>query len=273
MIGRGGRELGEWLVGLPGLEPWDLILIRDRPPSAVLSSVLPGRANPGTLQGWGEPESYCCDWPTPPGIRRCARSNPEHRSRAPRRWNPIVVPVVVPGTWRAAPLMRGPDHGRWQLRGVLRRHLPPPDATARPGDRGPGDAEELLQDAYGRAVVRWRRLRDYQAPEAWVRRVALRLATDRAGRARRRAAALLRLRPSRSPSVELSADSLDLYQALRGLPPRPAPGGGASPPGGVAGRGGRQPAQPAGGDGEVAAQPGPGGAGSSPGSRTGGGPP
>jgi DNA-directed RNA polymerase specialized sigma24 family protein len=61
------------------------------------------------------------------------------------------------------------------------------------GDRG--DAEDLLQDAYGRAAVRWTRLRDYQAPEAWVRRVALRLATDRARRTRRRAAALLRLRP------------------------------------------------------------------------------
>jgi RNA polymerase sigma-70 factor, ECF subfamily len=84
------------------------------------------------------------------------------------------------------------------------------------GDRG--DAEDLLQDAYGRAVVRWRRLRDYQAPEAWVRRVALRLAIDRARRARRRAAALLRLRPSRSPSIDLSADSLDLHTALRGLP-------------------------------------------------------
>jgi RNA polymerase sigma-70 factor (ECF subfamily) len=84
------------------------------------------------------------------------------------------------------------------------------------GDRG--DAEDLLQDAYGRAAVRWRRLRDYQAPEAWVRRVALRLAIDRARRARRRAAALLRLRPPGSPSVELSADSLDLYNALRGLP-------------------------------------------------------
>jgi RNA polymerase sigma-70 factor (ECF subfamily) len=85
------------------------------------------------------------------------------------------------------------------------------------GDRG--DAEDLLQDAYGRAAVRWRRLRDYQAPEAWVRRVALRLAIDRVRRARRRAAALLRLRPARSPADELSADSLDLYNALRGLPP------------------------------------------------------
>jgi RNA polymerase sigma-70 factor, ECF subfamily len=51
-----------------------------------------------------------------------------------------------------------------------------------------------------------------------VRRVALRLATDRARRARRRAAALLRLGPSRSPSIELSADSLDLHTALHGLP-------------------------------------------------------
>ena len=88
------------------------------------------------------------------------------------------------------------------------------------GDRG--DAEDLLQDAYGRAVVRWRRLRDYQAPEAWVRRVALRLATDRARRARRRAAALLRLRPSRSPSIDLSADALDLHTALRGCRPASA---------------------------------------------------
>jgi RNA polymerase sigma-70 factor (ECF subfamily) len=84
--------------------------------------------------------------------------------------------------------------------------------------RDRGDAEDLLQDAYGRAAVRWRRLRDYQAPEAWVRRVAFRLATDRARRTRRRAAALLRLRPPRPPSVELLAESLDLYNALRGLP-------------------------------------------------------
>ena len=81
-----------------------------------------------------------------------------------------------------------------------------------------GSFEEFYEATYGRAALRWRRLRDYQAPEAWVRRVALRLATDRARRARRRAAALLRLRPPRSPSVELSAESLDLANALRGLP-------------------------------------------------------
>ena len=31
MMGRGGRELRKWLVGLPGLEPGDLILIRVLP--------------------------------------------------------------------------------------------------------------------------------------------------------------------------------------------------------------------------------------------------
>jgi RNA polymerase sigma-70 factor, ECF subfamily len=84
------------------------------------------------------------------------------------------------------------------------------------GDRG--DAEDVLQEAYGRASMRWGRLADYEAPEAWVRRVALHLAADRARRARRRAAALLRLRPAPPPAVELSADTLDLADALRRLP-------------------------------------------------------
>jgi RNA polymerase sigma-70 factor (ECF subfamily) len=79
----------------------------------------------------------------------------------------------------------------------------------------PGDAEDLLQEAYARAAIRWRHLRDYDRPEAWVRRVAFHLAADAARRARRRAAALLRLRPPQP--VELSPDSVDLANALRGL--------------------------------------------------------
>ena len=83
------------------------------------------------------------------------------------------------------------------------------------GDRG--DAEELLQEAFGRAALRWRRLSDYEAPEAWVRRVAMRLAADRARRARRRAAALLRLRPPLQPAADLSVESLDLASSMRRL--------------------------------------------------------
>jgi len=35
------------------------------------------------------------------------------------------------------------------------------------------EAEEVVQEAFTRAVARWQRLRDYDRPEAWVRRVAM----------------------------------------------------------------------------------------------------
>jgi DNA-directed RNA polymerase specialized sigma24 family protein len=42
------------------------------------------------------------------------------------------------------------------------------------------EAEDALQEAYARASLHWGRLRAYDAPEAWVRRVALRLAAGHA---------------------------------------------------------------------------------------------
>jgi DNA-directed RNA polymerase specialized sigma24 family protein len=44
------------------------------------------------------------------------------------------------------------------------------------------EAEEIVQEAYARASTRWARLRDHDAPEAWVRRVAMNLAADRGRR-------------------------------------------------------------------------------------------
>jgi predicted RNA polymerase sigma factor len=38
------------------------------------------------------------------------------------------------------------------------------------------EAEEVVQEAFARASVRWTRLRDYDVPEAWAHRVALNLA-------------------------------------------------------------------------------------------------
>jgi RNA polymerase sigma-70 factor (ECF subfamily) len=79
------------------------------------------------------------------------------------------------------------------------------------------EAENALQEAYARAFVRWPRVRDYDLPEAWVRRVALNLAAMSARSLRRRARALLRLGPP--PAVpELSPDLIDLHDALRALP-------------------------------------------------------
>jgi len=81
----------------------------------------------------------------------------------------------------------------------------------------PFEAEDVLQEAYARAAQHWRRVRAYQAPEAWVRRVALNLAADLGRRARRRLAALVRHGPT--PDVpELSGDSVDLLRALGTLP-------------------------------------------------------
>lgn len=55
------------------------------------------------------------------------------------------------------------------------------------GDRH--QAEDIAQEAFARALTRWPRISRYDLPEAWVRRVALRLTID-AGRRMRRAASL-----------------------------------------------------------------------------------
>jgi RNA polymerase sigma-70 factor, ECF subfamily len=81
------------------------------------------------------------------------------------------------------------------------------------------EAEEVVQEAFARASVRWAWLADYDVPEAWVRRVALNLAAERARRLRRQARALRRLGPP--PQVPAaSAEALALLAALRTLPMR-----------------------------------------------------
>ncbi|HET7518035.1 MAG TPA: SigE family RNA polymerase sigma factor [Actinomycetes bacterium] len=80
-------------------------------------------------------------------------------------------------------------------------------------------AEEIIQEAFTRASMRWSRLRDYDVPEAWVRRVAMNLAADRARSLRRQARAILNLGPP--PAVPaVSVDTLALIEALRTVPVR-----------------------------------------------------
>jgi len=79
------------------------------------------------------------------------------------------------------------------------------------------EAEEVVQEAFARASTRWARLRDYDVPEAWVRRVAMNLAADRHRRHHRQVAALHRVGPP--PSVPpVSVDALALVHALGTLP-------------------------------------------------------
>jgi RNA polymerase sigma-70 factor (ECF subfamily) len=83
------------------------------------------------------------------------------------------------------------------------------------------EAEDVAQEAYARALARWSRLRGYDLPEAWVRKVALRIAIDSGRRLRRNLAAALRLAAQRRPAGPEPADDLKytpLGAALLGLP-------------------------------------------------------
>jgi RNA polymerase sigma-70 factor (ECF subfamily) len=83
------------------------------------------------------------------------------------------------------------------------------------------EAEDVAQEAYARALARWWRLRRYDLPEAWVRRVALRIAIDSQRRLRRNLAAAVRLAAQRRPAGPEPEDDLKytpLGAALLGLP-------------------------------------------------------
>ena len=85
------------------------------------------------------------------------------------------------------------------------------------------EAEDIAQEAYARALARWPRLRGYDMPEAWVRRVALRLAIDSGRRARRGQLVSARIAAQRQPPGPEPGDDLRytaLGAALADLPVR-----------------------------------------------------
>jgi RNA polymerase sigma-70 factor (ECF subfamily) len=75
------------------------------------------------------------------------------------------------------------------------------------------DAEDAVQEAFARASVHWGRIRAYELPEAWVRRVALNVAFTGLRRARRVMEVLTRAEPPPLPGA-----TLELVEALRKLP-------------------------------------------------------
>jgi RNA polymerase sigma-70 factor (ECF subfamily) len=80
------------------------------------------------------------------------------------------------------------------------------------GDRG--RAEDVTQEAFIQLLAHWRKVSRYERPEAWVRRVAIRLAVRTARRDRVRAV----LEREVPPSEERPPPDVDLADALRLLP-------------------------------------------------------
>lgn len=80
-----------------------------------------------------------------------------------------------------------------------------------------GEAQDVVQEAYARAWQRWPLVQSYDAPEAWVRQVAWRLAVSRARRAKVGLGKLRRHGPP--PDVPaLEPDHVALVAALRQIP-------------------------------------------------------
>ncbi len=80
-----------------------------------------------------------------------------------------------------------------------------------------GEAEDVTQEAYGRAWRQWPQVSRMADPQAWVRTVAWRLAANGL-RHRRRAAVRLLLRVPVSPTPEPSVDNVAIVEALRRIP-------------------------------------------------------
>jgi RNA polymerase sigma-70 factor (ECF subfamily) len=78
------------------------------------------------------------------------------------------------------------------------------------------EAQDLAQEAFCRAWQRWRTVSEYDEPLAWIRRVAMNLATSRWRRLRVAKAHLRRERPADVPP--LGPDHVALVAALRRLP-------------------------------------------------------
>ena len=78
------------------------------------------------------------------------------------------------------------------------------------------EAQDIAQETFCRAWLRWGRLAHYDNPAAWVRRVAFHLAHSRWRRVRTATAHLVRQRVESTP--EVNPDHVAVVAALRKLP-------------------------------------------------------
>jgi RNA polymerase sigma-70 factor, ECF subfamily len=77
------------------------------------------------------------------------------------------------------------------------------------------EAEDAVQEAYARAWQRWDKVREYGAPEAWIRTVAYRIAISASRKAKNRLLAQHHHGAGRDQLPGLNPDHLVLMDALR----------------------------------------------------------
>jgi RNA polymerase sigma factor (sigma-70 family) len=77
-------------------------------------------------------------------------------------------------------------------------------------------AEEIAQEAFIQLLVHWGKVSKYEQPGAWVRRVAIRIASRSARRERLRPA----VEQGAQPAPDFGPQDLDLMNAIKQLPSR-----------------------------------------------------
>lgn len=79
------------------------------------------------------------------------------------------------------------------------------------------EAEDAVQEAFIRLIGRWARVSRYDDPEAWLRKVALGVVSNRRRKLRNGVRAMLRIGPQRD-TLGPTGDAVDVERALRALP-------------------------------------------------------
>jgi len=89
--------------------------------------------------------------------------------------------------------------------------------------RGPGaDAEDVVQEAFARALGRWDEVSAMARPDLWVQRVALNLATSRLRRRSAEARAVTRLATRQGVASVAVVPEQPFWDVVRRLPPKQA---------------------------------------------------
>lgn len=129
--------------------------------------------------------------------------------------DPAATPRLRPHSWQAS--IEPVEAADAEFSGFFREEFDSVVRTAYFVLHDRTSAEDVAQEAFTQLFVNWAKISQYERPDAWVRRVAIRLAVRYSRRERLRA---LLLRWFEPPRHEIAASDPDLIRAIRALPPQ-----------------------------------------------------